>query len=267
MSTRFVPRGIISRGRQSVVHRAWDSRTQRQVAVKRVDADSGDALRHEARILEAAANPHVVTFLDSGTDDDGAFLVMEPLDGETLEQFVARAPLDAADIEAVASQVLAALVALHGRGIVHLDIKPENLMVSRKPGGTLDVKLIDFGAALEMVGGTFRHGDHEPVVGSLFFVAPERFDRAPADPRADLYSLGCVCYHAATGQCPFQGDTAPQVMVAHVRHVFTPLAVLRPDLPEHLRMWIERMFARDASARPESAAAALEALHDHRAVP
>jgi serine/threonine protein kinase len=96
-------------------------------------------------------------------------------------------------------------------------------------------------------------------------MAPERFDRAPPDPRADLYSLGCVCYHALTGQYPFQGDTAPQVMVAHLRHTFVPLAKLRNDLPAFVPQWIEWMFSRQLEDRPSSAVAALETLRQRRA--
>ena len=102
------------------------------------------------------------------------------------------------------------------------------------------------------------------VTGSLFFMAPERFDRAPGDMRADMYSLGCVCYQALTGQPPFQGDTAAQVMVAHLRHQFTPLAELRPDLPAFIPRWVEWLLSHRPEDRPASASIALAAFRARR---
>ena len=99
------------------------------------------------------------------------------------------------------------------------------------------------------------------MLGSLYYMAPERFDRLPCDARSDLYSIGCVFYFAFSGLAPFQGETAPQVMVAHLRHLVVPLRQRRPDLNAYLAGWVEWLMMRDPADRPTSASAALALLH------
>lgn len=266
MNDRFEVRDLIARGDASSVHRVWDRQLNREVALKRVRGSDAGLLLREARLLRVVSHPNIVACLDVGEDEDGAFLVMELVAGETLDQMVSLGVLSSGDFVELAAQALTALCEIHAKGFVHLDLKPENLVVSRGADGSIRLKLLDLGIA-QPIGGGLSPGEiqSDAVMGSLFFMAPERFDRAPADSRSDLYSLGCVCYHALTGKHPFQGDAAPQVMVAHLRHTFVPLAELRPDLPAYVPEWIEWLFSRQIENRPTSAVVALDALRLNRA--
>ena len=121
-------------------------------------------------------------------------------------------------------QTLEALIAAQEIDMLHRDIKPSNVMVSWLPSGRFQVKLLDFGLAkLSQTPAlqTINHGD--AIMGSIYFMAPEQFDRELLDARTDLYSLGCLYYYGLTGSYPFDGDSAPEVMIAHIEHSVKPL--------------------------------------------
>ena len=266
MNERYEIRGLIAKGGGASVHLGWDRRTNREVAIKRAAAKDGEsALLNEAGVLRLIRHPNIVSVLDAGEDDEGPFVVMELVIGKTLEDMVADRPLDEVEFEQVATQSLEALVAAHAMNVVHQDLKPQNLMVGKDDAGRLKVKVLDFGVAREATPSGYPAAKNEgPVMGSLFFMAPERFERAPGDERSDLYSLGCVLYYALTRQPPFQGDTAPLVMVAHLRHQFTPLAEMRPDLPAFIVRWVEWLLRRRPEDRPATASIALAAFQERR---
>ncbi len=261
MIPRYEIRSVIAKGEGGVVHRAWDRETNCEVVLKRAGAlMRDDALLAEAAMLRRIRHPNVVSFLDAGRDDDGAFLVMEFVAGRTLEGVVADCPLDSVEFALLATQSLEGVIAAHAQNIMHLDLKPQNLLWGAGEDGRMRVKILDFGVAVcaPSEPGANR-GDHcSPVMGSLFYMSPERFDRAQPDARADLYSLGCVFYFALTRLPPFHGETAPQVMVAHICHQFTSLAEMRPDLPAFIPCWVEWLFKPKREDRPVSATLALE---------
>ncbi len=279
MNARYQIIGPIAEGGRGEVLRGWDSHLGREVAVKKVrktreggSSDSLTELVKEARTLSALQHPNVVTVYDVGVDEEGAFIVMELVKGETLEDIVNRGALTRQDFDTLVTQTLEGMIAAHAAGLIHLDLKPQNLMITWLPSGSFQVKILDFGLAMAAVQPVLQETDSEgAILGSIYFMAPEQFERGTVDSRTDLYSLGCIFYYALTGQYPFQGELAAQVMTAHLYHTLTPLEQLRPDLPAHIPAWVEWLQSRLPSDRPASTAAALKAYREKkvpaRAVP
>ena len=266
MNARYEIRGLIAEGGGGTVHLGWDRQTNCEVAIKRAaGADAVEALMSEAAVLRRIQHPNIVSILDAGTDEHGAYIVMELAGRQTLDDIVSRRPLAQNEFEQLVIQTLGGIIAAHAVNVMHLDLKPENIMVETDEPGHLRIKILDFGVA--GLSAQSRHTDQSasgPVMGSLFFMAPERFDREPGDARSDLYSLGCVYYFALTGQPPFRGEIAPQVMVAHLRHQFTPLAEIRTDLPAFIQQWVEWLLSRKPEDRPADASIALAAFQQCR---
>lgn len=268
MNARYELLAPIAEGGVGLVYRARDLQTGREVAIKRVlTSKTGgcgtavDALIREAQQQSKLQHPNIVAVHDFGVDAEGGFIVMELVPGENLEDMIMREALKPADFDALVRQTLEGMRAVHAKGMLHLDLKPGNLMIQRLPDGGLRVKILDFGLAQ-----TLPHGKtqvHLPVCGlpgSVHFMAPEQFERAPADARMDIYALGCLFYYALTQRHPFDGETKPQVMVAHLHHRCQPLAELRPDLPPGTVKWVERLMSRQPADRPASI---VEALQDY----
>lgn len=264
MNSRYEIREKLGDGGMGQVRRGWDREAKREVAIKRLRPSAAAseiaAFEQEARLLKSVSHPNVVAVLDSGEDESGPFLVMELAAGEPLDQLLRHGPLSIGEFRSFARQALGALAAIHAAGIIHGDVKPENLIVARNREGGIGVKLADFGLARLAGNEIDDELGGRPVMGSLFYMAPERFDRLPADVRSDLFSLGAVLYQALSGQPPFQDGTAAQVMVANLRGEFRPLGDLRPDAPETLCRWVRRLMSRQPSDRPASAAEALAAM-------
>ena len=265
---RYQPGECVGRGGLGAVFRAWDLRLERWVAIKRLTIDPGlgageieAKMRGEANALAALQHPNVVTIHDFGTDEDGPFVVMEFIEGQTLDEFVERAPFDYASFIELATQALAGLVAAHRVGLLHRDLKPGNLMLTVSPDGSFQVKVLDFGLAkfapLPMTQ-TLDQGD--TLLGTIFFMAPEQFGRGALDVRTDLYALGCVFYYALTGCHPFTGDSVAEIMASHLRHEVRDLGPLRPDVPGPVVAWVMRLLSLVPAERPAQAADALAAL-------
>ncbi len=259
----------IGSGGAGVVFAAFDSLLNRPVAIKRLRADKVaensediENLLYEAEAICRVQHPNIVSVYDVGSDDDGVFIVMELLDGFDFQILAQDGYLMLEQFRELAIQSLEALVAAHSMGILHLDVKPANLILVWLPSGRLHVKIVDFGLAkisakMETPGCSTRHLD---LQGSIYFMSPEQMNRKPLDQRTDLYSLGCVFYYALTGKYPFDGDTTVQVMASHITHRVTDLRKHRPDLPVWLCEWVMNLFEKKAELRPESSLAALDAF-------
>ncbi len=266
MSERYEIKEQIGRGGLGVVYRAFDAHLNRDVAIKKVLVDSGEPLEEltanlviEAKTLSALKHPHIVTVHDVGQDEDGPYIVMELLEGETLDSIMKPGVMAVDDFEEFAVQTLEGLVAAHSVGLLHRDLKPANLMIVWLPSGKFQVKILDFGLAKFSRKPTAQTVDHkDSLLGSIFFMAPEQFERSPLDARTDLYSIGAIFYYALTGQYPFEGESAVEVMNAHLEHRFTPLAEVRPKVPDPVCAWVERLMARKMEDRPASAQDALD---------
>ncbi len=263
----------VGRGGIGAVYKAYDNQLGRAVAFKRmlppeesdvVNAeDASSSLLKEAKVLSTLNHPNIVTVFDVGADAKGVFVVMELLNGETLDETISRGVLTEGDFSEVVIQSLEALIAAQDINLVHRDIKPGNMMVVWLPSGKFQLKVLDFGLAKFSSRPSVQTSDQgDAIMGSIFFMAPEQFERGELDGRTDLYSLGCIYYHCLTGKYPFQGDTAAQVMARHLQNKMVPIEKYRPDLPVWLVNWVKWLLQRDANNRPENAKVALEHFVD-----
>ena len=190
-------------------------------------------------------------------------MVMELINGKTLDEMVERGTLTFEDFKEVAVQSQEAMIAAQDLNLVHRDLKPSNVMVSWLPSGRFQVKIVDFGLAKFSAKPSLQTIDHgDAVFGSIFFMAPEQFERTPLDCRTDMYSLGAMYYYALTGDYPFNGDTAPQVMASPAEQSDT-FDRVRPDLPPWLCDWVMWHIRRDMVDRPDSARTSLEHFLSH----
>lgn len=263
MEERYEIRGKIGQGGIGAVYRGYDTRMNREVAIKRISTAPGDPslqeestrqLIKEAGALASLQHPHIVTVYDVGTDEDGPYVVMELISGKTLDELIEHAPLTWPDFRELAMQTQEALIAAQELDLIHSDLKPSNLMLTWLPSGKFQVKIVDFGlATLTQSQSKEELETLEAVFGSIFFMAPEQFERQPLDARSDLYSMGCVYYQALTGIYPFSGETAAEVMGAHLHHTVKPLQELRSDIPIWACDWIMWQINRLPEHRPESA--------------
>lgn len=258
----------IGQGGIGAVYRAYDRTLEREVAIKRLlpQGDKPEEERHtteelirEAGLLSKLQHPNIVTIYDAGIDADGGFVVMELIDGETLDALIERGALTFDDFQSVAEQALEGLLAAQEIGMLHRDLKPSNVMIAWLPSGRFELKLLDFGLAKvtqKPSTQTVQYGD--AILGSIYFMAPEQFEREPLDGRTDLYSLGCLFYYALAAAYPFDGDHVAQVMTRKLEHEVMPLDNLRPDLPLPLCAWVMRLMTRFPEHRPNDARQALD---------
>jgi len=270
---RYVIDRKLGSGGEGSVYLAYDQLLNRHVAIKSVHTGA-DALSdaagsfNEAKRLASLQHPNIVTIFDFMPSNENVFVVMEFINGTSLDKL--EAPMDAGVFGQFARQCLDALGAAHSLGMVHRDIKSANIMTTWTEAGDLRVKLLDFGLAKVMTAPSEQTLDHSgALTGSIYFLSPEQLHCQPIDHRTDLYSLGCVFYRALTLRNPFDGAGFPAVISSHLQHDFIPLAEYRPDLPSELTAWVERLFSFSPNDRPASAAAALadlERLKNKRSV-
>ena len=263
MEDRYEIRGKIGQGGLGSVYRGYDTRMNREVAIKRISTGGGDPetqeestrqLIKEAGALASLQHPHIVTVYDVGTDEDGPYVVMELLSGKTLDELIERAPLTWPDFREMALQTQEALIAAHELDLIHSDLKPSNLMLIWLPSGKFQMKIVDFGLATLAKSQTQEELEQlEAVFGSIFFMPPEQFERKPLDVRSDIYSMGCVYYQALAGCYPFNGTSGTEVMNAHLHHSVKPLQQVRADIPLWVCDWIMWQINRNPQDRPESA--------------
>lgn len=265
-SQRYQVIGKIGQGGLGEVYLAQDTQLDREVALKRMKlpedgnlaAISADLLR-EAKTLSALQHPNIVTVYDVGTDEKGPFVVLELLKGETLDAVIERGGMTLDDFKQVVMQTLEGLIAAQAVGLVHRDLKPGNIMVVWLASGKFQIKILDFGLAkfgLKARPQTEDQGGG--IFGSIFFMAPEQFERFPLDARTDMYSLGCIYYQILSTKHPFDGETGVEVMASHLQHHVTPLKQVRPDLPDWLCHWVMWLISREMEDRPPDARNALE---------
>ena len=264
---RYEIKGKIGQGGVGSVYRAFDTQLNREVAIKRVLADGGHEgqeeatknLLKEATALSSIQHPNIVTIYDAGIDDDGPYVVMELINGRTLDEMVEENTITWEDLREIIIQSEEALAAAQNLNLIHRDLKPSNLMICWLPSGKFQVKIVDFGLAKFSSSPSLQTIDHgDAVFGSIFFMAPEQFERTPLDQRTDMYALGCLFYYALTGKHPFDGESAAEVMVSHLQHHVTPIQELREDIPQWGADWIMWHIERQVDQRPFNAREALE---------
>lgn len=267
MDDRYEIRAKVGQGGIGSVHRAYDHKLKREVAIKRILTSEDDPdlaeeatkqMIAEARALASLQHPHIVTILDVGTDEEGPYVVMELLTGNTLDELIEKSPLTWEDCKEVITQSLEALIAAQELGMIHSDLKPPNIMLTWLPSGKFQVKILDFGLAVLIQSQSQEEIENmESVFGSIFFMPPEQFERQTLDERSDLYSLGCCFYQALAGNYPFTGNNGEEVMEAHLNHTVIAIEEARDDMPEWACQWIMWLINRERDDRPATARDAL----------
>jgi eukaryotic-like serine/threonine-protein kinase len=242
---------LIATGSRSKVYRACDRRSDEVVAVKILPQSCVEtAWQRELAALSMIHHQNVIQLLESGPCEDGAYLALEWLPSTDLATLVSQETLTTLSaFHQLAEETLSALCATHQAGFLHRDVKPENLMQTQS--GTW--KLIDFGEAR-----TLKEAGQQSMTGSVYFMAPEQFGHAPLTPRTDLYSLGCTLYFALTGNYLHDGETTPQVIASHLHPRLVDLSEHCRFLPPEMAQWLQTLVSRQTSARPMTAALALQ---------
>ena len=249
----------IGRGGMGEVYRAFDTKLNRPVAVKVMRESSGERQRsvlrflREARAASALNHPNIVTIHDAGETPAGAhFIVQEFIEGRTLRSLLEE-PMPFARVVDIGRQVARALAAAHAAGIVHRDVKPENVMVR----GDGYVKVLDFGLArvADPAGGshsTHTNEDTAPdtLLGTTAYMSPEAAGASQAGPPADVFALGIVLYEMAAGRRPFVAATSIGVLAAIVAEHPLPLARVNPSIPYVFDDLVLRMLAKEPDRRP-----------------
>jgi serine/threonine protein kinase len=259
---------LIARGGMGEVYRAHDTRHDREVAIKLLGSEFADdreyreRFRREAQAAARLREPHVVPIHAYGEIDGRLYLDMRLVEGKDLGEIIRErgqlAPADAVD---VVGQIASALDAAHADGLVHRDVKPSNVIVTPDGFGYL----VDFGIARLMRANPNLTATGE-AVGTLHYMAPERFSTAPIDHRADVYSLACVLYQCLTGLLPFDPENPMAVMYAHVHHEPPRPGAHRPELARFDPI-IARGMAKDPAARFASAGELARAAREATSAP
>ena len=269
IANRYEIRRAIGAGGSGSVFQAWDLQLQRFVAVKRWsppepmldDPEGTERLWREAMTLAAIQHPNILTIHDFGVDDKGPYVITEFVDGETLDAVVKRAPFGVDEFADAAQQTLEALIAAHQAGLIHRDLKPQNIMRTRLASGAWQYKILDFGLARFVTQPTVQSMEgNKSIYGSILYIAPEQLRHQPLDARTDIYAIGCVFYYVLSGHSAVEGESIPDLITSHLQHNVKPLAELRPDLPGALCDWVMKALSYSPEDRYPSAAAALAAL-------
>ncbi len=256
----------LARGGMSTVYSALDERLDRPVAVKVMsaalssDPAFADRFAREARVAARLSHLNAVSVYDQGSDGEHVFLVMELVRGRTLRDLIReRGVLTAAQAVSIMEPVLGALAAAHRAGLVHRDVKPENILLS--DDGV--VKVADFGLAraIESDASSTRTG---LMMGTVAYCPPEQISRGAADARSDVYSAGIMLFEMLAGTPPYVGDSAMAVAYQHVNSDVPPPSSRRAGVPRQLDELVTRAASRDPAGRPLDAGALLAELHDVR---
>jgi serine/threonine protein kinase/DNA-binding SARP family transcriptional activator len=273
---RYVIEGVLGSGGMATVYLAHDVRHERRVAVKVLRPEIASAvgtngLLREIRIAASLQDPHIVPLFDSGESDGHVFYVMPHIAGESLRARLKREPIVPVDVALrIARDVADALAHAHRRGIVHRDIKPDNILLSGDPATTEFHALVtDFGIAKAIDATRLSDGGGGTVtvpggfVGTPGYMAPEQAVGGHIDRRTDLYAWAVVVYEMIAGEHPFAGRTSAQhLALAHLGMVPVSLHTRRPEVPSAVADVVMQCLAQDPDARPPDASALINAIRD-----
>ena len=251
----------IAEGGMARVYRGRDLLLKRTIAVKVLkDQMTGDAafvrrFEREAQSAAALSHPHIVNIYDVGEEEGTYFMVMEYVDGKNLKEYIRdKGRLSAPEAIKITRQIAEALEQAHQAGVIHRDIKPQNILFSRDG----KVKVADFGIAIAGDGVTVTVGD--TIIGSVQYISPEQARGEIAGAPSDLYSLGIVLYEMVTGSVPFTAESPVALAMKHIQEQIVPPKREAEDLPEDLNEIIMKLVEKDTANRYNTAAGLLEDL-------
>ncbi len=251
----------IARGGMATVYEATDLRLDRVCALKIMHTGLGDdddfAARfvREARSAAKLSHPHVVAVFDQGDDDGTLFLAMEYIPGHTLRDLIRKeAPMPPRKALTLVEPVLSALAAAHQAGMIHRDVKPENVLLADDGR----IKVADFGLARAVSAETQHTATGGVLIGTVSYLSPELVVDGRADARSDVYAAGVILYEMLTGRKPHEGESPIQVAYKHVHEDVPPPSELVPGLPPYVDALVARATARDRSLRPADAQVMLQ---------
>src|SRR5579864_4742614 len=266
MGERYQLQDPIGRGGMATIYRGRDLRMDRVVAIKvlrevySTDAKFVARFQREAKAASSLQHPNIVQVFDYGQTDGNYYIVMELIEGTDLRRYLkARGMLDIDRAVIIAHDVALGLGAAHRRGIVHRDVKPQNVLVGRDGS----IKLTDFGIAF--VVDAERLTDTGMTLGTVQYFPPEQAQGEIVSPAADVYALGIVMYEMLTGHLPFNGDTPVAVAMQHIQDLPTPPTQFNPNIPPALEAIILRCLEKIPEMRyrdGNSLARAIEAIGD-----
>ncbi|MDZ4803240.1 MAG: protein kinase [Candidatus Eisenbacteria bacterium] len=282
-------------GGMGEVYRARDTRLGRDVAVKvlpqhlSADADIRTRFEREAKTVSSLNHPHICTLHDVGREGEIDYLVMELIEGETLAERLTKGPLSTPEVLRLGGQIADALDRAHRAGVIHRDLKPGNVMLTKAGAGAFNAKLMDFGLARatdqagRSGGGTLAGGSggtfgatgpndltlaaltqtptvaqpltaQGTIVGTFQYMSPEQLEGKESDARADLWAFGCVLYEMITGTRPFHGTSQASLIAAILERTPAPMSSLVPLTPPPLERVVRQCLAKDRDDRWQTAA-------------
>ncbi len=266
LDDRYKIESVVGIGGMAVVYKAFDQQLQRDVAVKvlrdnvAMDAESRKQFRKEYEAVGMLNHPNIRAVYDVVSSGDTEYIVMEYVDGINLKQYLkSKGTLPWEEVLDLSIQIARALSHAHSRGIIHMDIKPQNIMLPKD--GT--VKIADFGIAQMEESPEEEQADQaDEAVGSIHYISPEQARGETVDARSDIYSLGVVIYEMLTGKLPFDGETVEQVAVQHYSVIPDSPCSLDPSIPPELEGVTLRAMEPDPDDRYATAADMLSDLED-----
>lgn len=267
---RYEVRERVAAGGMATVYLAFDRRLERDVALKvmhphlEIDPNSREIVarfRREAKAAARLTHPGIVRVYDQGVDADVSYLTMEYVEGENLrERMTHEGTLSLGEALTTLDHVLDALASAHRQGLVHQDVKPENVLID--PEGR--PRVADFGLARAVTEVTASTSG--TILGTVAYLGPELISNGHSDARTDVYAAGVLLYEMVTGRQPHTGATAMQVATKHVHEDIPAPSTVVPWLPPEIDALVESLTARDPDARPADAAAALQLVRQTRMV-
>jgi TolB-like protein/cytochrome c-type biogenesis protein CcmH/NrfG len=263
VGTKLGPYEIVEplgHGGMGEVYRARDTRLRRQVAIKTISARVGidpearERFDREARAVAALSHPNILAIYDVGTHEGMPFLAVELLDGETLRSRIESSPLPLSTVLDYAAQIGRGLAAAHEHGVVHRDLKPDNVFVTHDG----QVKLLDFGLATDPEPESDNDSTHfqteqGTLLGTVGYMSPEQASGKPADARSDIFSFGCVLFELLSGRRAFKRDSRVETLNAILKEHPPDVTSLRSDTPVALDRVVRRCLEKSPASRFQSA--------------